>query len=314
MFRTLSENFALKVIALGASVLIWLYVGGEQNPNTTRVVNAEVRARGVAPEKLLVRIGSDPIAVEISGPRSEVDSIADNEIKAVVDLGQAQPGERQLRVTEWQRPRRTPSISLRPMRQFIDADIRPKVRKSFPITASFNNDPPSGRVYGLPRLTPARADVVGAKEDVQRVQRLAVYVETRGGSVRVDAPVKALDADGVMVDSVTTEPPSTHVEIDLTDAPASRTLPVAVQFGGRPTPPYTVAEVSVTPPIVTVSGKPEQIVQLKNVPTGPVSLDTLTGDTTIEVPIVLPDGVTVRNSAGIVRVTIRIRDASRPNP
>ena len=314
MFRTLSENFALKVIALGASILIWLYVGGEQNPNTTRVVNAEVRARGNTPDKLLVRIASDPIPVEITGPRNEVDSIADNDIKAVVDLSQSQQGERQLRVSEWQRPKSTPNLSLRPMRQFVDADIRTKVRKSFPIAASFNNDPPSGRVYGRARLTPARADVLGAKEDVQRVQRLAVYVETRGGNVRVDSPIKALDADGVMVEAVTTEPPTSRVEIDLTDAPASRTLPVAVQYRGTPNPPFIVAEVSVTPPIVTVSGKPEQIVQLRNVPTGPVSLEGLTADTTLEVPLVLPDGVTIRNSTGTVRVTIRVRDASRPVP
>ena len=200
MVKYFSEHFGLKVIALISSILIWLYVGGEQNPVTARMVNAEVRTRGAAPDKLLVRPSRDPIPVEVTGPRTEVDSIADNEIKAVVDLALAQRGERQLRVVEWLRPANAPGISMRGMRQFVDADIEPKLRKPFPIMVSFNDEPPSGRVFGRPTLAPPRANVIGTQEDVRRVKKLAVYVETRGSNVRTDATIQALDAEGVMID------------------------------------------------------------------------------------------------------------------
>ena len=314
MFKTFSEHFGLKIIALVSSILIWLYVGGEQNPVITRVVNAEVRARGAPPEKLLVRPSRDPIPVEVTGPKTEVDSIADNEIYAYVDLALAQEGERQLRVVEWRRPTSAAGVSLRPMRQFVDANIEIKLRKQFPITVSFNNEPPAGRVYGRPRLNPPRATVVGSHEDVRRVQKLTVYVETHGANVRTNATVQALDSDGVMIDTVSIEPATTRVDIDLTDAPARRTLPVAVGYRGQPAPPFTVTEVSSSPQVVTVVGKPERIIPLRNVPTGPVSLQGITQDTTLEVPLVLPDGVSVRDNPGTVRVTIRVKDASRPNP
>src|SRR2546423_8231513 len=123
MLRTIGENLVLKILALGASILIWLYVGVEQNPTMTRVVNAEIKTRGDPSPKLLVRPSTEPIPVEISGPRSEVASIADNEVKAVVDLALARPSDQQLRVMEWQRPRRTPNVAIRPIRQFIDAEI-----------------------------------------------------------------------------------------------------------------------------------------------------------------------------------------------
>jgi len=314
MFRTVSENFTLKIIALASSVLIWLYVGGEQNPTLTRVVNAEVRSRGQAQENLLVRLSGDPIPVEVSGPRSEVESIADNQIKAVVDLSRARSGDRQVYIVELQRPAKAPMVSLRQLRQYVDAEVKPKASKQFPITASFNDAPPSGRVYGRPKLSPAYAKVIGAKEDVQRVQKLAVYIETTGGNVRAEETIQALDADGVTVDTVTIEPTMTKVELDLMPAPSSRSLPVAVQLQGRPTPPYTVAEISVNPPIIEVSGRPEQIVQMRNVPTGSVSLDGLTAESTVEVPLILPDGVSVRGNTTTVRVTIRVRDASRAIP
>ncbi len=314
MVRMLSENFTLKLIALASSILIWLYVGSERNPTLTRVVNAEVRQRGQARENLLVRVSGDPIPVEVSGPRGDVESITDNQIKAVVDLSSARAGDRQIYIVELQRPAKSPMVSVRQLRQYVDAEVKLKASKQFPITASFNDAPPSGRVYGRPKLSPAYAKVIGAKEDVQRVQKLAVYIETTGGNVRSEETIQALDADGVTVDTVTIEPATTKVELDLMLAPSSRSLPVAVQFRGRPTPPYTVAEVSVNPPIVDVSGRPEQIVQMRNVPTGPVSLEGLTAESTVEVPLVLPEGVSVRGNNITVRVTIRVRDASRTNP
>ena len=314
MFRTLTENMTLRIIALASSLLIWLYVGGEQNPTLTRVVNAEVRTRGEAPPNLLVRVSGDPIPVEVSGPRSEVESIADNEIKAVVDLKSTRPGDRQIFIVQLERPRKALMVTLRQLRQYVDADVKHKASKQFPITTSFNDAPPSGRVYGRPKLSPAYAKVIGAKEDVQRVQKLAVYIETTGGNVRAEETIQALDADGVTVDTVTIEPTTTKVELDLMPAPSSRSLPVAVQFRGQPTPPYTVAEVTVNPPFVNVSGRPEQIVQMRNVPAGPVSLDGLQSETTVEARLLLPEGVSVSGANTTARVTIRVRDSSRPNP
>ena len=252
----------------------------------------------------------DPIPVEITGPRTEVESVADNEIKAIVDMASARQGDRQLRVAEFQKPRRVQAVSLRSLRQFVEAEIQVKIEKRFPITVSFNDAPPSGRVFGRPRLNPSSAVVTGAREDVQRVKELAVYVETRGGAIRETSQIQALDAEKVTVDSVTVIPATTQIEIDLVPAPASRSLLVNVQLQGQPAPPYRVSEVSVSPSIVTVSGRPEQIAQLRNVTTGPVSLQALTADTTLEVPLAVPDGVSVRGSIATVRVTIRIRDTS----
>ena len=314
MLKSLAENFTLKIIALAASLLIWLYVGGEQNPTITRVVNAEIKARGEAPEKLLVRIMSDPIPVEVSGPQTEVESIADNEIKAVVNLSSARSGDRQLKVLEWERPRQAPMVTLRPLRQFVDADVKAKVSKRLPITAFFQDAPPSGRAYGRPKLSPPSATVTGAKEDVERAKSLAVYIETKGGGVRANLPIQALDAEGVIIDTVAIDPPLTQVELDLIPAPASRNLTVNVQLVGQPAAPYTVSEVSVSPSFVSISGRPEQIAQMRNVSTGPVSLEGLTQATTIVVPLVLPDGVSVQGNNSTVRVTIRLRDASRSGP
>src|SRR5439155_23291007 len=98
-----------------------------------------------------------------------------------------------------------------------------------------------------------------------RVAELRVYVEPHGGTVRQDVLVQPQDADGVTLETVQVDPPTAHVELSLLDAPASRTLPVTVQYRGKPAPPFTVAEVTLSPAQVVVSGKSEQLVQMHNV-------------------------------------------------
>src|SRR5215468_732178 len=87
MFRYFSENVGLKLIALATSILIWFYANAERNPMTPKRVNAEVVLVGAAPKNLLVRLRSDLLPIEINGPRSEVDSIGDRDIKAYVNIG-----------------------------------------------------------------------------------------------------------------------------------------------------------------------------------------------------------------------------------
>src|SRR5437016_6121462 len=89
MIKVLSENLLLKVIAVIASVTIWLYVSAERTPIVTRQVNAEVITTGTPPPDLIVRIKPVPVPVEVSGPSAEVESIGEGDVKAMVNVHSA---------------------------------------------------------------------------------------------------------------------------------------------------------------------------------------------------------------------------------
>ncbi len=312
MFRFLSENFVLKVIALATSLMIWFYASEERNPIVTKRVNAAVRVVGTAPPDLLVRVSTDPVPVDVSGPRNEVDALSDTDVKARVSQSLIRAGDHQVPISGFDRPPSAPDITVQALQQTVPASVTRKLSKRLRVEAAFNNDAPLGRVYSMrPRLDPAYATVIGSREDLDRVVKLRVYVETHGGSVHEDLPILALDHDDVRVDSVQLEPDRTHVELDLVEAPASRTLIINPVITGRPAPPYGVAEVLVKPDQVTVIGKPEQLLQLSNVATAPVLLDGLTSDVSRETPLRLPEGVRLRGQRQTVLVTVRLRDLGK---
>src|SRR5215470_8475508 len=98
MVRYLSENLGLKLIALATSILIWFYASAERNPVTPRRSNAEVVVVGSAPRDLIVRLRTDMVPIEITGPKSEVDSIGDRDIKAYVNASTVRSDDHELQI------------------------------------------------------------------------------------------------------------------------------------------------------------------------------------------------------------------------
>jgi len=312
MFRFLGEHIGLKLVSLATAIVLWLFVGTLRTPpEQSRMVMAEARPINEAPADLIVSLKAEPIPVVVIGPRNEVEQIADGSVKALVDLRSARAKGTQLRIAGYRLPDSARNCRVEGQRLFASADIVEKARKRLRIAASFTDSAPFGKVFAPPRITPAFAEVIGAAADLKRVVRLVVYADTSAGSVRADLPVYPLDAEDVVVDSVSVEPAQAHVEMDLREAAATRTLVVSVRHHGRPAPSFQLVDIVATPPQVTVTGPPSALVGLTSIETEEVSVEGLRADAVREVPLRLPPQVSTEDGSTSVRVAIRIRDITR---
>ena len=316
MLRFLRENLVLKIISLLASVVMWLYVTADRYPSTVilKMVNAEPVRVGAPPQDLVIRFRPDSIPVEISGPKNEVDAIAEGDVKAEIDVHNVHAGASQLKVLRYRMPTGAPNIEVKNGRRVLVADVLPRVRRSMQISAELSSAAPNGRRYGTAHVNPEWASVTGVQEDVKRIQKLVVLVETNGLAVSEDLPIKAVDKDGVEVPGVDIQPLSAHVELALPETPATRTLVVNVPHRVKTTGPYQISEIVVEPSQVTVIGKPEQLLQMTNVSTQEIVIDGLTGESSRDVSLQLPAGVTVANGRPMVHVTFKVRDITKPSP
>lgn len=312
MLRSLHENLILKLISLAAAVVMWVYVSADRYPNvpTTRIVNAEVKAVGQAPDDLIVTFRQDTVPVTITGPKSDVDAVVDNEIKAEFPVSSVKPGTTTLRG----RPIVLPNSSLSvvaPLHPVVGVDVAQRDQKSLTIMPVVAGGARDDARMGSPHLSDEMATVRGRHEDLQRIRKLVVYVEPGPTGVDADLPIKALDRDGIEVTGVDVTPKTTHVTVTRQEPPATRTLVVNVALRGQVAYPYVVSDIVVDPPQVTVSGKPDQLLQLTNVPTQVIELSGLMSDFTRDVPLVLPPGITTADGRRNVRVTVRVRDTTR---
>lgn len=293
--------------------MIWQYVRMERNPEERKVVMAEVRLVGQMPKDLIVNIPQGPLAVEVIGPRNELDRIADNDIKAEVDLGLITAKTTQARI-RYVRPSRAPNVILNPHRQVLPIEVAQRARRRLPIKASFENQPGPGFRYEEPILNPDYADVVGSQEAVQRVSKLVVFIRTSGTGLREELPIKALDKYNVEVEDVTIEPSSTQVELKLVEAPSTMTKVVSVTFRGQAAPGYIITEITAVPDQVVVIGNAEQLRQMTNVPTAEINLEGISSDLKLSARLLLPPGVMTRDGRNNVTVLVKVRELPRPNP
>jgi YbbR domain-containing protein len=110
---------------------------------------------------------------------------------------------------------------------------------------------------------------------------------------------------------VTLTPPRVTVTVDLTDQRNERTVPVNPTFSGTPAAGFQLDSLVPTPSQVTLTGDPQQLRNILNVPTEPVSVDGLKQTTTVTTHLVtsqLPSGITVKGNVSDVQVQINISE------
>lgn len=314
MIRGLRENLALKLIALATAIMIWSYAATERVGAPTRQVIAEVVPTGQPPDGLTVDLGAETVTVEIAGPRAQLDSVVRGAIKAIVDLSAARPGARTLRVTRFVSPPEAAGITFPGQVRTVPARIETTARKRMQITVQYRTEPPLGKRFTTPRIEPGWADVEGARDSVESIASIVVRPDVKPQGFGGQVPIDAVDRNGLAVDAVRIDPPTAYVEIQARNLAEVRTLIVSPTLVGRPAPPFVVSAVSCDPVQVEVTGPVAELIALRALRTHPINVDGIAADTTRQVALDLPGSVQPVRGAVLVNVTVRLRDASRPEP
>jgi YbbR domain-containing protein len=105
-------------------------------------------------------------------------------------------------------------------------------------------------------------------------------------------------------------PSRVTVTADLTDQRNERSVPVSTaDFTGTPAPGYQLDSIAASPSQVTLVGDPQQLRNIPNVATEPISIDGLNQTTTVPARLQtgkLPVGVTIKDNIIQVQVTVNI--------
>lgn len=173
---------------------------------------------------------------------------------------------------------------------------------------------PDGIELGPITATPSTVAVSGASSRVQNVRSIVgrVAIDASGINIDQDVPMEAFDELGALVPGVEIEPPSVRVSADVTRQLAFATLPILPQLTGQPSRGLRVADVSVVPSTIVVSGEEAVVRSLEAIATEPIDLSGKETELVVEVPFVLPAEVSVpEGSVATVSVTFTQDEGSR---
>ena len=311
------HNIGYKLLSLLIGTLVWAYVSqyvdqGRHVMRVARDLSLPVTVRNLG-DGLVITSKTTIARVTLEGPKEYVDSITaePDAVTANVFMNGRGPGRHRLPIIVKLPEGYTGLVSTSPNPPQIAVSDEKTARRFVRVEAEFASSPPVGFRFSDPEIAPARIIVSGRAEQVKQVSRVVVTVDPRAseaGPMNAILPLKALDSAGDEVHGVTTSVPRVRVRLEIEQAPVSKVVFVTPSITGRPPFPHKVLGVEVKPQSVTLSGRPERLMEVSTVSTEPLSLTQRTKTFVQRVQLVAPSGTSIASGRSAT-ITVRIGSA-----
>lgn len=307
---------ARMLISLILAFALWAWVTNERDPEQSwRASDIPIEVEGLAPGLQLVH-PLPAVDVSLQGPRSVVQRLDADDIRASVDLSEfTMPGTYTVEVNV-DAPEGTRRVRSIPSE--VEVSLDTVVQRVFTVEPTLPEQVPRNLSVSSMVATPAEVTVTGVQQNVDRISRVVAPVELQGrsDSFSTDVTLTALDESGAPVENITIEPSS--VRVDVTVQVRGKEIPVFVRCGPDPETRCQAAEgydvigqPQAVPASVLIDGPREALDAVQFIYTLPIDTSTLREPTVLpNVPLatdMLPEGVTVEPAT--VNVSVRVEQS-----
>lgn len=309
MLEVIKENWPLKLLSLVIAVILWFYVLGSEDPQTTQAVTVPVKVINEPEDLEVISITPETVELRLRGRQSAFESADLGRIRMEANLRGVKVGKNEVTMRLVGVPMALTVLPGYPSAATVQLDKI--IRRERPVHAIPRGDPASGFVIESVTVKPDTVTVIGAASVVQRVTRCVAVVDTSGftSTVQLEAGVEARDHRDVVVHGVSFEPPQVGVIVKVRKVNV-KTVPVRPVLGNPPTG-WRVVAVNTQPLVVTVTGE-EGLGRVEWVSTIPLDISGLRGSKTYSVPLNVPSGLSVLGPASVeVTVTTRAGTPTR---
>lgn len=297
-----------RILSLLIAVVLWAYVMGEINPETTikfKNINVEILNQESLEDRGLALVGTRNYTVDIAleGKRSAVKKVKKEDIGVTADVTGYKKGTHYVEV-KVSTPDNTKVSNIKESRIKVKIDRLVAVRKvvNVVLTEKGSSDLELGNIS----VTPEEIEVTGAESTVAKVKNINVAVtkaqieDADGEEVRADA--KPVDKNGNTVKGVTLSVNSVNVKAKLYHF---KTVPLKVNIKGKVGARYQVANMDV-PNDITIRGSKTALSKLESIKAD-VDISRVTESTELPVNPKLPKGVQISNRSDDMKVKLTLK-------
>ena len=303
----LTREVALRFLAsVALALILWALVTLREDPETNRAY-ADVPVQALSLDESLVILNEiEPVRVELSGPRSDINPIDASALIANIDFSNVEePGIYQLPISlvvpdgVW-RSEVVPATAA--------VEVERSESKPFrlaPVVSDLDeNSLRTATVYP----DDEQVTVTGPASLIDSIAEVVLPVEVSGGTQtfrEVYVP-EARDDEGNIVEGVTIDPSA--VEATVRVSARGKSVAVLATITGSPAPGYEVAERTINPQFVIVDGDEVALDSLVALSTEPIDVSEADASFNVTVPIAdLPEGLQIlQPSSGEVEVLVQI--------
>jgi len=305
---SIKNNLHIKIVAVLLAVILWFYVGYEENPIEDSKVEVGIVYENLSADYVLLNEPESAV-VTVRGRKDEISEFEKKHLSLTVDLANAQVG-----VGEYEydivNKSRLDIVSISPKTVQVEIDelqvISVKVEPQITGTVAENY------VLGEVSVATPNVSVSGPASylDTLQVAKAPLNINGLEKTTTEVVPITLLNKNGEAVNhaAITMLASSVELTVEVVEKDPVKIVPVRAEVVGQVADGYQLGNVTSYPYSVTISGKQERLDQVSTISTRGVSVEGLSESITRDASLILPEGITLLDSSSRVRVTVEIKE------
>jgi YbbR domain-containing protein len=307
LLRSFIANLATLVTALVLGIVIWAAAVRAGDPVASQRFNLPVEIVGQPANSQLLERGQDRVQIMIEGRESLLAELNEHDFRAFVDLSEVAYGESEVEI---QIRHDQPQVNVSGLfPESTAVRLEQIVTREIPVRPDLRGDVARGHSHGDPIIDPVTIQVTGpaSRVDLLAEARITVFLNNERQEVIVARRPTFYDLQGNVtgVSGLSLSSEEVVVIVPIIELVGFAEKPVTPQWRGSPAPGYRLLNVTVRPASVLVTGLPAALDKLRVLRTEPIDITGLVTAFTQQVPLELPDGITVEEPQPII-VTVEI--------
>lgn len=317
MDKLLTSNWFVKIISFLLALMLYTIVAmpDASTSGGDGLLNPEGDSYPISDMKLQVLYDEEEVVV--SELPETVDVIVEGRTDGVmisrmtnkeiyVDLRNLTPGQHLVTVKHRDFPENV-DVTIDPARVSVTIEEKESNTYQAGINLLKADALPEGYIAENPIVTPESVTVTGGASKLEQVAFVRGYVDVSNAKEAVNARVTLNVYDGNMdeIQGLTIEPAIVDVEVPISNP--SKEVPIELEQEGELPEGTSISSISVEPENVTVFGPSESLEKLEVLNGASIDLSKITKDTTLELDVPVPDGMT-KVEPEKVKVNVTVSD------
>lgn len=283
----LTENDrALKLVALAIAIVLWLYVGIEQDPISQRTYNVPITVENLSADKVAT-VSKERVNVKVMGRETRLDGITSEDFKAYVDLSDAKTGDSEAEV-HVSLPNEVYFAKLDP--SHVNVYVEQREGETMNVDIVRTGMLPDGITIEDMSVEPQNVFVSGNEDALAMVAKVGVAVELDDiySDSKKDVPVQLYDYEGNIIEQgeLKVYPEQVTLNIKVNEADIQKSVPIQAELVGSLSEGVQVDSVTVDPQTAMVEGLPKDLAKITEIKTEPIDLSGIKETTSFTVKLV----------------------------
>lgn len=288
------KNWGIKLICLLAASVLWIYVTTSQNSIAKFPGSIPIKVFN-ARSSLVPVFDIKAVDIKVMTESSNWKKLSADSFSAYIDLSGYSEGTYEVPVNVVSSISGVQIVQKTPDKILVS--LEPVLTKEVVIERKIEGKAGEGLVAGSVIFSPEFVSIRGAKSLIESIDGVVATITLAGETQNFTKKVPLGFTDARFSDQgIEIDPSEAEATVSIIKGTDAKTVGIRANLMGNVKANYYLANITVTPSIIEITGSMSQTTDIKYIQTAPVDVTDLSAGLSQDVSLQLPDGISIVGS------------------